>query len=143
MSAAVGPEVADKANPGPEGSPTDGTGMSEWSRGSRLRSGLASGTLLLRFSDEPGLGPMSSSGSLASPCWAVQGQCLPSAGVDTHMFEGHLQAVFVALPLPPCCALALMQFSVEELFGDSAVWHSGHMSSPPGLGFLQESMDTA
>ena len=77
VSRAVGPEVTDEANPGPEGSTTCGTQVGGSCRGSLCYSGLTHSTLPLRRGDAPDFTCNGSCGDLAAPSRTVQGKRLP------------------------------------------------------------------
>ena len=99
-SGAVGPEVTDEANPGPEGSSTCGRQVDGCCRGSLVCSGLAHGTLSLRLDDAPDFSCIGSSGDVGVPSRTVQGKRLPCVGVDNQPIEGRFEAAFVSLLLP-------------------------------------------
>ena len=77
-------------------------------------------------------------GSLAdctAPSRAFRSETLPGLRVDVKVFEGGFQRVFEAFLLASCSTLALAEFPIKELFGDSAVRHARDMTCPSELGF--------
>ena len=60
----------------------------------------------------------------ASPGWSVGCGVFPGGDVDVEVFQVGLQGVFVAPALTSNFSLAMSEFTVEQLFGDSRVRHS-------------------
>ena len=132
----MGPEVAEKANPGKEPPPTSRTVVGRGCAVVCGCSGLSHLAFLLGFLDTLLLFSLRSGCDDRAPGGAIRSKCLPGFHINGEVPEMLFQIVSEALLLPSNLAFTLGEFSIEKLFWYAVVRHAGDMACPSQLGLV-------
>ena len=77
-----------------------------------------------------------------SPSWSVRCCSFPCCNVDVEVLHVDFEGVFVALTLASYFSATIAEFTVQQLLGYPAAWHTTNVSCPSSLSFAHGGNDS-